>query len=159
MRGGLAIGASVTQPRAPGIVLKAECDSARGAMADAPRGRSVGAMNQHAFTLRTSQALLALMGAVVCFGSIYFSAIAPPVDVDALGWAVGAWALAMAVAMLVSAARLAEGERVRRFAVRLLALHFVFGAVKIVGYDEPEALLFMGFDVTLIALLTRLRRR
>ncbi len=158
MRGGLVIGASVTQPQVPGIILKADCDSARGAMADAPRGRSVGAMNQHAVTLRTSQALLALLGAVVCFGSIYFSAIAPPVDVDATGWAVGAWALAMALAMLVAAVRLPTGERARRFAIRLLALHFVFGLVKIIGYDEPEALLFMGFDVALIALLARLGR-
>ena len=99
-------------------------------------------------TLRTGQAGLALMGAVVCFGSIYFSAIAPPIDVDALGWAVGAWALAMALAMLYAAARLPTGDRVRTF-----ALHFVFGVVKVVGYDEPEAGLFMAFDVALIALL------
>jgi hypothetical protein len=99
-------------------------------------------MNQHALTLRTSQALLALMGAVVCFGSIYFSAVAPPVDVDALGWAV----------------RLPSGGRVRAFAIRLLALHFVFGIVKVVGYDEPEAGLFMAFDLLLIGLLARLGR-
>ena len=158
MRGGLAIGASVTQPRAPGISPRAERDSARGAMAAGARGRSVGAMNQHALTLRTSQALLALMGAVVCFGSIYFSAIAPPVDVDTLGWAVGAWALAMAVAMLAAAVRLPSGERARVFAIRLLALHAVFGIVKIVGYDEAEAGLFIGFDLALIALLARLGR-
>jgi len=114
-------------------------------------------MNQHALTLRTSQALLALMGAVVCFGSIYFSAIAPPVEVDALGWAVGAWAFAMALAMLALAPRLQAGGA-RRLAVRLLALHFVFGVVKVVGYDEPEAGLFMAFDVALIALLARLGR-
>ena len=78
-------------------------------MAGGARGRSVAAMNQHPLTLRTSQALLALLGAVVCFGSIYFSAIAPPVDVDATGWAVGAWALAMAMAMRVAAVRLPTG--------------------------------------------------
>jgi hypothetical protein len=89
-------------------------------MAGARRARSVGAMNQ--LTLRTSQAGLALMGTVVCFGSIYFSAIAPPVDVDAVGWAVGAWALAMAMAMLYAAVRLPSGERMRRFAIRLLAM-------------------------------------
>ena len=127
-------------------------------MARRPSGRSLGAMNQHALTLRTSQALLALMGAVVCFGSIYFSAVAPPVDVDALGWAVGAWAFAMALAMLAAAVRLPAGGRVRTFAIRLLALHFVFGIVKVVGYDEPEAGLFMAFDVVLIGLLARLGR-
>ena len=113
-------------------------------------------MNQ--LTLRSTQALLGLMGAVVCFGSIYFSAIAPPVDVDALGWAVGAWAFAMALAMLACAVRLPAGDRVRVLAIRLLALHFVFGVVKIAGYDEPEAGLFMVFDVALLGLLVRLGR-
>ena len=126
-------------------------------MAGGRGARSVGAMTS-SLSLRTSQAGLALMGAVVCFGSIYFSAIAPPVDVDALGWAVGAWAFAMAVAMLVCAVRLPARDRVRVFAIRLLALHFVFGIVKVVGYDEPEAGLFMAFDVVLIGLLARLGR-
>ena len=142
----------------PGIVLRAECGSASSAMAGGPGARSVGVMNQHALTLRTAQAGLGLMGAVVTFGSIYFSAIAPPIEVDALGWVVGAWALAMAVAMLVSAFRLPAGDRVRRFAIRLLALHLVFGVVKIAGYDEPEAGLFMAFDAGLIVLLARLGR-
>jgi hypothetical protein len=124
-------------------------------MAGARGARSVGAMNQ--LTLRTSQAGLALMGAVVCFGSIYFSAIAPPVDADAVGWAVGAWALAMALAMLYAAVRLPSGERMRRFAIRLLALHFAFGLVKVLGYDEPEAGLFMAFDLALIGLLATSR--
>ena len=123
-------------------------------MAGGRGARSVGAMTS-SLSLRTSQAGLALMGAVVCFGSIYFSAIAPPVDVDALGWAVGAWALTMALAMLYAAVRLPAGERMRRFAIRLLALHFAFGIVKVIGYDEPEAGLFMAFDVALIALLVR----
>jgi hypothetical protein len=125
-------------------------------MADGRGARSVAAMTP--LTLRTGQAGLALMGAVVCFGSIYFSAIAPPVEVDALGWAVGAWALAMALAMLYAAVRLPTGDRVRRFAIGLLALHFVFGVVKLVGYDEPEAGLFMAFDVALIGLLARAGR-
>ena len=59
----------------------------------------------------------------------------------------------MALAMLYAAVRLPTGERVRRFAIGLLALHFVFGVVKVVGYDEAEAGLFMAFDVALIALL------
>ena len=125
-------------------------------MAGVRGARSVGAMNQ--LFLRTSQAGLALMGAVVCFGAIYFSAIAPPVDVDAVGWAVGAWALAMALAMLYAAVHLPTGERVRRFAIRLLALHFAFGVVKVVGYDEPEAGVFMAFDLALIGLLVRAAR-
>jgi hypothetical protein len=121
-------------------------------------------MSTHALTaptappapLRAGRALLGLMGAVVVYGSIYFSAVNPPVEVDAIGWAVGAWALAMGVAFVVTAVRLGRGgEPVRRFAVRLLALHFVFGIVKVVGYDEPEAGTFMAVDALLIALLSR----
>ena len=123
-------------------------------MAAGGGARSVAAMTP--LTLRTGQAGLALMGAVVCFGSIYFSAIGPPVEVNALGWAVGAWALAMALAMLYAAVRLPTGERMRVFAIRLLALHFAFGVVKVAGYDEPEAGLFMAFDLALIGLLRRL---
>ena len=37
----------------------------------------------------------------------------------------------------------------------LLALHFAFGIVKVLGYDEPEAGLFMAFDLALIGLLAR----
>src|SRR5688572_19973026 len=68
-------------------------------------------------------------------------------------------AVAMAIAMLVPAVRLPADDRVRRFAIRLLALHLVFGIVKVAGYDEPEAAVFMGFDLAVIALLVRLGRR
>jgi hypothetical protein len=44
---------------------------------------------------------------------------------------------------------------VHRFAARLLALHFVFGIVKVVGYDEPEAATFMAADLLLLTLLRR----
>ena len=75
MRGGRDTAASVTQASARDIIPRAESGPALGSMASGPGARSVGAMNQHAVTLRTSQALLAFMGAVVCFGSIYFRAI------------------------------------------------------------------------------------
>jgi hypothetical protein len=138
-------------------------------MSHGAAARTVGAMTTTTLSLtprppasvRAVQALLALLGAVVMFGSIYFSAIEPPQEVDAVGWAVGAWAFAMAVAALAVATRLGRPDpAVRRFAIRLLALHFVFGVVKIAGYDEPEAATFMAVDVLLIGLLsTRGARR
>ena len=128
-------------------------------MARRPAARSLAAMNQHALTLRTSQALLALMGAVVCFGSIYFGVIAPVVENGPLDYAVGAWAFAMALAMLVCAVRLPGSDATRVFAIRLLTLHFAFGIVKVLGYDEPEAGLFMAFDLALIGLLAASARR
>jgi hypothetical protein len=104
-------------------------------------------------TLRATQVLLALMGAVVMFGSVYFSVVEPPQSLGVADWAVGLWAFAMAVAFLVLAPRLSRGEA-RRLLMALLALHVVFGAVKLVAYDEPEAATFMAVDVLLLGLLS-----
>jgi hypothetical protein len=101
---------------------------------------------------RTSQALLALMGAVVLSGSLYFTTVGAPDDIDALGYAVGAWAFAMAIAFLVGAVR--PGPWVRG----LLVLHLAFGVVKIVGYHESAAVPFMCVDVLLLAMLSRAPR-
>ena len=98
---------------------------------------------------RTSQALLALMGAVVLSGSVYFTTVGAPTDIDALGYAVGAWAFAMAIAFLVAAVRPAPWVR------WLLALHLCFGVVKIAGYHESAAVPFMCVDVLLLVLLSR----
>jgi hypothetical protein len=97
-------------------------------------------------TTRLSQALLALLGSVTLFGSIYFTAVAPPAGIDALGYAVGAWAFAMALGFLAGAVR--PGPWVRA----LLAAHLAFGVVKIVGYHESAAVPFMAVDVLLLYL-------
>jgi hypothetical protein len=98
---------------------------------------------------RTSQALLGLMGAVVLFGSLYFSTVGAPADIDAVGYLVGAWAFAMALAFLAGAVR--PGPWLRP----LLMLHFAFGTVKIVGYHESAAIPFMVVDLVLLAMLRR----
>lgn len=125
-------------------------------MARARAARSVATMptTPALIPLRAAQALLLALGALVTFGSIYFSIT----DAGSVGdWAIGAWALAMALGMLAAAPRLRDA-RVRRLTLGLLALHFVFGAVKVVGYDEAEAATFMVADVVLIALVARLGR-
>jgi hypothetical protein len=110
-------------------------------------------------TLRAAQLLLALLGAIVTFGAIYFSAFVPE-DVaepaNSLGdWLVGAWALATGVGALYCAARLAGPDaRVRRAARWLMATHVVFGLVKVVAYSEAEAVPFIVIDLVLIALLS-----
>jgi hypothetical protein len=104
--------------------------------------------------VRLAQGLLALLGAVVLFGSIYFSVIEPPKDVVGVDWAVAAWALGIALAALASVPRLGRPEPgARRFVMALLAVHLVFGLVKLVGYDEPEAATFMAVDVLILGLL------
>jgi hypothetical protein len=100
---------------------------------------------------RTSQALLALMGTVVLFGSVYFTTAGAPDDIDAVGYAVGAWAFAMAIGFLVGAVR--PGPWLRG----LLALHLAFGVVKIIGYHESAAVPLMCVDVLLLAMLSRPR--
>src|SRR3954470_8497784 len=100
---------------------------------------------------RTSQALLALMGTVVLFGSVYFTTAGAPADIDALGYLVGAWAFAMAIGFLVGAVR--PGPWVRS----LLVLHLAFGVVKIVGYHESAAVPFMCVDALLLWMLRRPR--
>lgn len=106
--------------------------------------------------LRATQGLLALTGAVVMFGSVYFSAIAPPQEVHAVDWAVAAWAFGLAVAFLALAPRLPGSLRL---VTALVAVHAVFGVVKIVGYDETEAATFIAVDLILLALLSALGRR
>jgi hypothetical protein len=106
--------------------------------------------------LRATQGLLALTGAVVLFGSVYFSLIAPTEEVNGLDWAVGAWAFALAVAFLALAPRLPHSLRL---VTALVAVHAVFGVVKIVGYDETEAATFIAVDLLLLALLSALGRR
>lgn len=96
---------------------------------------------------RTSQALLALMGVVVLFGSVYFTTAGAPADIDAVGYLVGAWAFAMSLGFLAGAVR--PGPWVRG----LVALHLVFGVVKVVGYHESAAVPFMCVDVLLLWML------
>jgi hypothetical protein len=106
-------------------------------------------------TVRAAQALLLLpLGAVVLFGATYFGLIDPTSDVDALGYAVCAWGLAQGVAAIAVGARLGRGEeRMRLAASGLVLLHAVFGVVKILGYDEPEAGVFIAVDLFTLALL------
>ena len=131
-------------------------------MAARRQPRSFGAMSTHTLPtpspvlLRATQGLLGLTGAVVMFGSVYFSAIAPPQDLQAIDWLVGAWAFALAVAFLALVPRL---PRAAGLAIALVALHAVFGVVKIVGYAETEAATFIAVDLLLISLLAAVRRR
>jgi hypothetical protein len=102
-------------------------------------------------TTRLSQALLALLGTVTLFGSLYFTTAGAPDDIDALGYLIGAWAFAMALGFLAGAVR--PGPWLRA----LLVLHLAFGVVKIVGYHESAAVPFMCVDMLLLWILRRPR--
>ncbi len=110
--------------------------------------------------LRVAQVLMiGPLGALVIFGSVYFGLIAPTeATFSAYDWLVGSWAFAMGVTSIVLGSRLVSGgDRVRRAALGLVALHVVFGVVKIVFYAEAEAATFMAVDAIVIAILARAR--
>src|SRR5258705_7326911 len=116
----------------------------------APRSSSVPAAVRAAQVL-----LLGPLGALVVFGSIYFSVIAPPQDVAGVDWLVGAWALALGTGNLVVGSRLARGRpRLRPAAPPLLAPHLPLGLVKIVGYCGTQAATVIGVDPLTLGLLT-----
>lgn len=115
----------------------------------------------HRGLLRIAQVLMiGPLGALVIFGSVYFGLIAPTEEtMSAFDWFVGSWAFVMGIASIVLGSRLVTGDDgVRRAALGLVALHAVFGVVKIVFYAETEALTFMAVDAIVIGLLARVRR-
>jgi hypothetical protein len=102
------------------------------------------------FTL-AARALLGVLGGLSLFGSVFFTVT------DAEGvveWAVGATALAIAVALLAAALR---GDR--RLAVAAVAAHIAFGLLKVVAYGEGAAAVFIAADLVVLALLAAGRRR
>lgn len=111
--------------------------------------------------LRIAQVLLiGPLGALVVFGSVYFGLIAPTEDsYSVLDWSVGAWAFVMGVTSMVLGSRLRSGgPRVQRAAMALVALHIVFGVVKLTVYSEAEAATFMAVDAIVLGLLARTSR-
>jgi hypothetical protein len=108
--------------------------------------------------------LLGLFGAFKLGGATFFTFIAtaeqggdPQGVVD---WAVAAWSFALAAALIVAAVRLGSGDR--RIAVvtaALLLVEIAFSFVKLIGYDEPEAVGFMAVDLVLLVLLAVATRR
>ena len=108
--------------------------------------------------------LLGLFGAFKLYGTAYFTFFAtaeeggdPQGIVD---WSVAAWSAALAICLMVAAARLGGGNRrVGRITGILLVGDILFSAVKLIGYDEPEAVVFMAVDLLLLALIALAVRR
>ncbi|HEU4657186.1 MAG TPA: hypothetical protein VFR97_06655 [Capillimicrobium sp.] len=109
--------------------------------------------------LRAAQVLLLLLGAVTTFGAIYFCFFVPADVLDrpdsVSDWLVGAWALTIGLSALYLGARLTGPDtRIRRAARWLLAIHIVFGIVKLTVYSEQEALTFVAVDAVVLGLLS-----
>ncbi len=109
--------------------------------------------------LRIAQAILvAPLGVLVAFASVYFSVVAPPVPVDGLGALVATWALTMGVASMIVGVRLRPDRANLIQAARALAVaHLLFGVVKLAVYGESASISFMLLDLTLLGVLPRRR--
>lgn len=101
--------------------------------------------------------LLGLSGVAGVYGSVYFSFFASPADggvVTAFDWFLAAWALLGSLGSVVVAVLLGRGSTIYvQVAVWLVLAHVLFGAIKLFGYQESEALAFFAVDATILLLL------
>jgi len=101
--------------------------------------------------------LLGLSGVAGVYGSIYFSFFATPAQggvVTAFDWFIAAWAFLTALGSVVVAVLLGRGSSLYvHAAVWLVLAHIVFGAIKLFGYQESEALGFFAVDAVILLLL------
>lgn len=105
--------------------------------------------------LWATRILLALMGVMLIYASIYFTFFASPEEggvSEPVDWVLAGWALAMGAGFVAVGVRLGS-PRTLRIAAGLLLAHIVFGLIKLVGYDETEALGLFVVDLILLALL------
>jgi hypothetical protein len=114
--------------------------------------------------LQGTRVLLGAVGAFKLAGTAYFLFIAGAEQggdpEGLLDWSVGAWSTVLAVAFLVGAVRLAGApRRTVRALAGVIAVDLAFSAVKLLGYDEPEAVGFMAVDLVFLVLLGLLARR
>ncbi len=101
--------------------------------------------------------LLGLSGVAGVYGSVYFSFFATPAQggvVTAFDWFLAAWAFLGAVGSVAVAVLLGRGRSLYvQAAVWLVLAHVVFGAIKLFGYQESEALGFFAVDAVILLLL------
>ncbi|MGH2958631.1 MAG: hypothetical protein ACRDKE_03435 [Solirubrobacterales bacterium] len=111
--------------------------------------------------VRAAQAIMLLpLGALVVFGAIYFGFINPLESQTFWSYTVGIWALAQGVLSVYLASKLNSGREIfRKAACWVIGAHVLFGIVKVIFWQETEALSFVGFDLAVIALLSIRRTR
>ena len=107
--------------------------------------------------MRIARLLLGLLGLVLVPSSIYFAFFASADEggvVTAFDWFLAAWALIVGIGAVVVAVLLGRRSPVYvKAATWLVIAHLVFGAIKLFGYQETEALGFFAFDLLILALL------
>ena len=110
----------------------------------------------------SARALLALVGAVGVWATIYFSFFASQAEGRVSGpvdWVVAVWSMVVALGYLSVAVRLGDGtRRTLRLAYGLVIAHIVFNLVKLVGYGETASFVFFALDAAIMGLLAAGRR-
>jgi len=111
--------------------------------------------------VRAAQAIMLLpLGALVVFGAIYFGFIHQLENQTFWSYTIGTWALIQGVLSVYVAIKLSSGREIfRKAAIWVIGAHVLFGIVKVVFWQETEALSFVGFDIAVIALLSISRTR
>jgi hypothetical protein len=110
-----------------------------------------------------ARGLLVLFGAVGLAGATYFTFFATDAEggvSTGFDWFIAVWKLVVSVGMILVAVwpRMERGRRIG-LALGLVLADLMFGAIKIVGYDETESLAFSGASLALFGLLLFLRHR
>lgn len=112
----------------------------------------------HRGWLTVARVAMALVGAQLIPGAVYFTFFAAPEDggvVTAFDWFVAIWAMAAAVALLATAL-LPFPSRTRRLHVAwwVMGTHLVWALVKLVAYDEmPVSAIVLLIDLVILAIL------
>lgn len=112
----------------------------------------------HRGWLTAARVAMGLSGAQLLAGAVFFTFFAPAAEggvVTAFDWFVAIWAMAAAVALLVTAlAPFPSPERRLQVAWWVVGAHAVWGLVKLVAYDEmPVSAVVVAVDVAMLGLL------
>lgn len=107
---------------------------------------------------RATQALMLITGIVGTFGVIYFTMVQPESGIDAVDGFVAALLLIGSLGYISASTKLSLNDpEIWMAATGFAVLRVGMSLVKVVGYGETEATLFLGLDVIILALLPAIR--
>lgn len=101
--------------------------------------------------------LVGPLGLLVVCGVLLFTVIAPTEPLSAADWLVAAIGLALGLASILVGVRLGHATpELRRTASGIVGAHMAFSVMKLIAYDELEALAFLALaTLALVALVDR----
>jgi hypothetical protein len=107
---------------------------------------------------RAAQALMLFVGIVGTFGVVYFTMVEPEAGLSAVDGLVAAVLLIGSLGYIAAGRKLALNDpEIWGAALGFALLRTALSVVKVVGYGESEATLFLALDVIITALLLSTR--